>query len=78
MYPMRLDVCVLPLLESVLNSHNLQRCLGPRFQKLGGSMGFLIVEWTLIQITVLFLSGSQNMWLHIQRMGTEDLFCVYC
>lgn len=55
MYPVRLDICVLPLPESVLNSHNLQRCLGPRFQKLSGSMSFLVVEWTLTQI-IFFLS----------------------
>lgn len=46
MYPLRLDICVLPLPKSVLNSHNLQKCLGPRFQKLAGSMCFLTVEWS--------------------------------
>lgn len=81
MYPMRVDVCVLPLPESVPNSHNLQRCLGPGFQKLGGSMSFLIAEWTNSYSNNCFLSLSlQNMWLHIQRtiVGTGDLFSVCC
>lgn len=57
MYPMRLDdLCVLPLPESVLNSHNLQKCSGPRFQTLGVSMIFLIVEWTNSYLNNCFVS----------------------
>lgn len=65
--------CSCAALARVSAELNLQKCLGPRFQRLGGSMSFLIVEKTLTQITALSL---QNMWLHIQRMvvGTGDLF----
>lgn len=83
MYPMRLDVGVLPLPE--LNSHNLQRCLGSRFQKLGGSMGFLIVEWTNSYSNNCFLSlrkpkhvasytenGDRRSVLHVLLITTQS------
>lgn len=78
MYPMRLDdLCVLPLPESVLNSHNLQKCSGPRFQTLGVSMIFLIVEWTNSYLNNCFVSPK-----HVASctcpVGTGDLFWVCC
>lgn len=48
--------CLCAALAGVSAELNLQRCLGPRFQKLGGSMGFLIVKWTNSYSNNCFLS----------------------
>lgn len=57
MYPMRLDVCVLPLLESVLNSHNLQRCFDLDFKNWVVSWVFSLLNGLILtQIPVFFLS----------------------
>lgn len=59
MYPMRLDVCVLPLLESVLNSHNLQRCFDLDFKNWVVSWVFSLLNGLILtQIPVFFLSKT--------------------
>lgn len=77
MYPMRLDVHVLPLPESVLNS-TCRNVWDLDFKNWVVPWVFSLLNGlTLTQITVL---SVQNMWLHIQRMVVEtgDLFWVCC